>query len=126
MAANDLPNLIPSRRDLLVGGAALLAAGTAYARMPRQPMMMIGKDQLDKIVPLHIDNWSYETASGLVLPPPEPSLGIVLCDLAEPLEDPLAAVLLVDNPLSVAVKLDSFRPGAHSAPPFLLRPGRPR
>ena len=71
MAANDLPNLIPSRRDLLVGGAALLAAGTAYARMPRQPMMMIGKDQLDKIVPLHIDNWSYETASGLVLPPPD-------------------------------------------------------
>jgi EpsI family protein len=71
MAANDLPSLRPSRRDLLVGGAALLAAGTAYARMPRQPMMMIGKDQLDKIVPLHIDNWSYETTSGLVLPPPD-------------------------------------------------------
>lgn len=71
MAADDMPNLRPSRRDLLVGSAALVAAGTAYARMPRRPTMRIGKDQLDKIVPLHIGSWSYETASGLVLPPPD-------------------------------------------------------
>jgi EpsI family protein len=71
MSADDMPNLRPSRRDLLVGGAALVAAGTAYARMPRHPTMMIGKDQLDKLVPLKIDNWSYEMASGLVLPPPD-------------------------------------------------------
>ena len=71
MAADDMPDLRPNRRDLLVGGAALVAAGTAYARMPRRPTMMIGKDQLDKLVPLKIDNWSYEMASGLVLPPPD-------------------------------------------------------
>jgi EpsI family protein len=71
MARRDLPDLLPSRRDLLVGGAALLAAGTAYARMPHRPTLMIGKDQLDKIVPLHVGDWSYETASGLVLPPPD-------------------------------------------------------
>jgi EpsI family protein len=71
MTADDRPDLRPSRRDLLVGGAALVAAGTAYARMPRDPIMMIGKDQLDKLVPLKIGNWSYETASGLVLPPPD-------------------------------------------------------
>ena len=71
MAADDIPDLRPSRRDLLVGGAALVAAGTAYARMPRRPTMLIGKDQLDKLVPLRIDNWSYEMASGLVLPPPD-------------------------------------------------------
>ena len=55
MAADDMPDLRPSRRDLLVGGAALVAAGTAYARMPRRPTMMIGKDQLDKLVPLKIN-----------------------------------------------------------------------
>jgi EpsI family protein len=71
MAADDMPDLRPNRRDLLVGGAALVAAGTAYARMPRRPTMMIGKDQLDKLVPLKIDNWNYEMASGLVLPPPD-------------------------------------------------------
>ena len=67
----DTPKLTPSRRDLLVGGATLIAAGTAYARMPRRPIMLIGKDQLDKIVPLRIGEWSYETTSGLVLPPPD-------------------------------------------------------
>ena len=71
MAADDMPDLRPNRRDFLVGGAALVAAGTAYARMPRRPTMMIGKDQLDKLVPLKIDNWNYEMASGLVLPPPD-------------------------------------------------------
>ncbi len=69
--ADDMPRIAPSRRDLLVGGAALIAAGVAYARMPRQPLMSIGKGQLDKIVPLHIGEWTYESASGLVLPPPD-------------------------------------------------------
>ena len=67
----ETPKLTPNRRDLLVGGAALLAAGTAYARMPRRPLMLIGKDQLDKIIPLRVGGWSYETTSGLVLPPPD-------------------------------------------------------
>jgi len=62
---------MPSRRDLLIGGASLAAAGTAYARMPRNPLMLIGKDELDHIIPLKIDDWTYETASGLVLPPPD-------------------------------------------------------
>jgi len=69
--AQDRLTPLPSRRDLLVGGAALAAAGTAYARMPRRPVMLIGHDQLDKIVPLRIGQWSYETTSGLVLPPPD-------------------------------------------------------
>jgi len=62
---------VPSRRDLLVGGAALAAAGAAYARMPHDPMMLIGKDQLDKIIPLKIGDWAFDTTSGLVLPPPD-------------------------------------------------------
>ncbi|MBW8744265.1 MAG: EpsI family protein [Sphingomonas sp.] len=39
--------------------------------MPRDPLMLIGKDELDKIIPLKIGDWAYETASGLVLPPPD-------------------------------------------------------
>lgn len=64
-------SIVPSRRDVLVGGGCLLAAGTAYGRMPRDPLMLIGKGDLERIIPLNVDNWSYETASGLVLPPPD-------------------------------------------------------
>jgi len=65
------PSMLPSRRDLLIGGASLAAGATAFARMPHDPMMLIGKDQLDKIVPLKVDNWVFDTTSGLVLPPPD-------------------------------------------------------
>lgn len=71
MTTEPKTSFLPSRRDLLIGGASLAAAGAAYARMPRDPLMLIGSDQLDKIVPLKIGDWSYESASGLVLPPPD-------------------------------------------------------
>jgi len=61
----------PSRRDILFGGTMLAAAGIAYARMPRLADMAIGKNGLDKIVPLTVGNWRYASASGLVLPPPD-------------------------------------------------------
>lgn len=71
MTAERETGFMPSRRDLLIGGASLAAAGVAYARMPHDPMMLIGKDQLDKIIPLKVGSWSFDTTSGLVLPPPD-------------------------------------------------------
>jgi len=62
---------VPSRRDILFGGAMLGAAGVAYTRMPRVTDTMIGKGELEKIVPLKIGEWHYATESGLVLPPPD-------------------------------------------------------
>lgn len=61
----------PSRRDLLIGGMLAAAAGIAWAREPTHRIASIGKDQLDKIVPLHIGSWSFQNASGIVLPPPD-------------------------------------------------------
>jgi len=68
---SEKASILPSRRDILIGGASLAAAGTAFARMPHDPLMMIGKDQLDKIIPLKIGDWAFDTTSGLVLPPPD-------------------------------------------------------
>lgn len=61
----------PNRRELVLGGALLATAGIAYARTPRTEMKLIGKGQLEKLIPTEIGHWRYETASGLVLPPPD-------------------------------------------------------
>ena len=61
----------PSRRDLLIGGVMAATAGIAYARDPRTKIASIKPDQLDKIVPLQLAPWRYESAAGIVLPPPD-------------------------------------------------------
>ena len=64
-------SLVPDRRQLLLGGLMLAAAGTAYARQPRERGFAIGKDQIEGSLPLTVGPWRYETKSGLVLPPPD-------------------------------------------------------
>jgi EpsI family protein len=61
----------PSRRDLLIGGMLAAAAGLAWWREPHLSAASIGKNGLDKLVPTTIGPWRYQTASGIVLPPPD-------------------------------------------------------
>ena len=58
-----------SRRDILVGGALLAAAGTAFARKPRLNSSALGDAKLESIIPNRFEGWKFETTSGLVLPP---------------------------------------------------------
>lgn len=59
------------RRDVLLGGLMTATAGIAWARTPHQKDMAIGPDQLDKVIPTDIGPWHFQTASGLILPPPD-------------------------------------------------------
>ena len=39
--------------------------------MPRQRLASIPKGRLEALAPDHVGEWRYETASGIVLPPPD-------------------------------------------------------
>lgn len=60
-----------SRRELLLGGMMLAAAGTALWATPRRYQALLGKSKLNDLVPRTFDGWSMEAVSGLVLPPPD-------------------------------------------------------
>ena len=57
------------RRKFLIGGAFLGAAALAYARTPRTVEDFLGKAKLDDIIPKHLADWSFVSASGLVTAP---------------------------------------------------------
>lgn len=61
----------PSRRDFAFGGAMALAAVAAVAGRPRHRTVSIGPAELDRIAPDRIGPWRFQSASGLVLPPPD-------------------------------------------------------
>ncbi|PTD26324.1 EpsI family protein [Sphingomonas fennica] len=58
-----------SRRNLLLGGVMLGTAALCYARQPKPVPSLLGKTKLDSLIPNRIGRWTYETSSGLVLPP---------------------------------------------------------
>jgi len=60
-----------TRRNLLMGGAMLSIAATAFARLPKPYVPRMAKDELDRIIPPKIGPWQFITASGLVMPPPD-------------------------------------------------------
>ena len=63
----DAPGMI-ARRDLLVGGLCLAAAGTAYALKPRRKLSLLGKEKMEAIIPKAMPGWTSAAAEGLVKP----------------------------------------------------------
>lgn len=58
-----------SRREFLLGSACLAAAGTAFVRMPRRHVELLGGAKIEALVPLKFAGWTFMDSSGLVLPP---------------------------------------------------------
>ena len=56
------------RRDLLLGGIYLAAAGAALARTPDRRRPRLPRGELEKWVPDDIGPWHYASAQGVVLP----------------------------------------------------------
>jgi EpsI family protein len=57
-----------NRRDLVLGGAMLAAAGGAVALQPRQRLVLIGDARLEDIVPTQVADWTYLPSSDFILP----------------------------------------------------------
>jgi len=62
---------MPSRRQLIVGGALMATAATAWWRTPRTLDQALDPEKMEDVIPKRIGPWSFETRSGLVLPPPD-------------------------------------------------------
>ena len=58
-----------SRRNMLLGAAMLGTAAFSYSRRPVAGPPLLGKTKLESLMPNRIGRWTYETSSGLVLPP---------------------------------------------------------
>lgn len=82
--ASTMPSPTPTslnRRNMLIGGAMLAAVGVAYARQPTLSDPLLGKRKLDDVVPKTLGPWQFQTASGLVLPPPDQMRDEIYSDL---------------------------------------------
>lgn len=62
------------RRDLLIGGACLVTAGSAAAMRPRERMSLVNGAKLDKAVPKSFAGWQYRPSDAIVVPEDEDSL----------------------------------------------------
>jgi len=62
------------RRDLLIGGACVAAAGAAYALTPRRRVSLLGTDKLEDIVPRAFGDWTSVDMNDEVAPREEGSL----------------------------------------------------
>ncbi|HEV2365931.1 MAG TPA: EpsI family protein [Caulobacteraceae bacterium] len=62
------------RRDLLISGACLAAAGAAYGLQPRRRVSLLGSAKLTDIVPATFRGWTSKDVGDLVAPRDEGSL----------------------------------------------------
>lgn len=60
---------IPTRRQVVVGGALVAAVAAGYAFQPTKVERLLGNAKLNDLVPKNFAGWKYQAASGLVLPP---------------------------------------------------------
>lgn len=67
-----------ARRDLLMGGAMVVAATGALALTPRHRIEYLGKRKLDALVPRTVDSWVDKPSSSFVLPRQPDSLSAKL------------------------------------------------
>lgn len=58
-----------TRRKFALGAAFACVAGVAAARQPTKNIDYLGKNQLDKILPEKLGEWTFVSTSGLVVPP---------------------------------------------------------
>lgn len=56
------------RRDMLIGGIYLAAAGAAFARLPNRRRPRLPSGALEKMVPNQVGAWRYASNEGVVLP----------------------------------------------------------
>ncbi len=57
-----------NRRDVLLGGSLLVAAGAAAALTPRNRLVLLRDRKLDDIVPQRIGDWKFVNSDAIVLP----------------------------------------------------------
>jgi hypothetical protein len=57
-----------NRRDLLIGGLALTAAGVAEALRPRKRLVLLRKGTIAQAMPNTFGTWTAEGSTGLVSP----------------------------------------------------------
>ena len=57
-----------ARRDLLIGGACLGAAGLAFGLKPRRKLVLLGAEKMESIIPKSFPGWTSAAAEGLVKP----------------------------------------------------------
>jgi EpsI family protein len=62
------------RRDILIGGGCALAAGAAWAMVPRRRVSLLGARSLDAILPRAFGAWTSRDTSDLVAPTEPDSL----------------------------------------------------
>ncbi len=67
-----------SRRDFLVGAACATAAGVAWARTPRNRMSLLGKRQLETLLPERFGDWHHVPSDAIVTPESDDSLAAKL------------------------------------------------
>lgn len=58
-----------NRRRVILGGAFLLTAATAAARVPGRHIDLLGDRKIEALIPTDIGRWHFYSKSGLVVPP---------------------------------------------------------